>query len=82
MARSKLNSYIYPLDVAPTGEFRAAFVPPGEYVLEANLVEMLGIERGTIQKRTLGTHSQRITIPVRNREGNLGTITIPITSTD
>ena len=81
-ARSKLNSYIYPLDVAPTGEFRAAFVPPGEYVLEANLVEMLGIERGTIQKRTLGTHSQRITIPVRNREGNLGTITIPITSTD
>ncbi|MDB4798790.1 M56 family metallopeptidase [Verrucomicrobia bacterium] len=83
-ATSKLNSYTYPLDVTPEGQFSAASVPPGEYILEAKLVEMLGIERGTIRKRTLGTLSRKITIPDGSRESalNIGTITIPIISSD
>ncbi|MDA7667813.1 hypothetical protein N8611_02270 [bacterium] len=73
-----------PLDVTPEGQFSAASVPPGEYILEAKLVEMLGIERGTIRKRTLGTLSRKITIPDGSRESalNIGTITIPIISSD
>jgi len=83
-ATSKLTSYIYPLNVTPEGQFSATSVPSGEYLLEAKLVEMLGIERGTIRKRNLGTHSRRITIPEGQRESvvNLGTITIPIISID
>jgi hypothetical protein len=83
-ASARPNSYTFPLDVNPDGNFTVTSVPPGEYKLEAIVVETLGIEKGTIRKRTLGYYSQRLNIPTGPTENTiyLGTITIPIIPND
>jgi hypothetical protein len=44
-ARTRPNSYTFPLDVDPDGNFTVTSVPPGEYKLEATVIETLAVCR-------------------------------------
>jgi hypothetical protein len=78
------QAHTYPVDVTPDGQFSITSVPPGDYVLEADILKSVSHSNSrSTQKRPIGQHSVSIAIPSEYRENpiNVGKIKVSAIST-
>ena len=74
------QAHTYPVKVKSDGTFQIKFLPPGEYMLESEILRSLGPQNTKPKReRLLGQDTRKISIPDGPAElpFNLGTIPVP-----